>query len=80
MKFEEVLKLYIEDLLETNNKGYCKKLIQEADRMFPSRFFYSEGEHPFDLNYNERIAYYRALEHAYKDILYKINSYISNEK
>ena len=39
MKFEEVLKLYIEDLLETNNKGYCKKLIQEADRMFPSRFF-----------------------------------------
>lgn len=80
MKFEEVLKLYIEDLLETNNKGYCKKLIQEADRIFPSRFSYSEGEHPFDLNYNERNAYYRALKHAYKDILYKINSYISNEK
>ena len=47
MKFEEVLKLYIEDLLETNNKGYCKKLIQEAERIFPSRFSYSEGEHPY---------------------------------
>ena len=74
MKFKEVLKLYIEDLLETNNKGYCKKLIQEADRMFPSRFFYSEGEHPFDLNYKERTAYYHGLIHAYKDILEKLKS------
>ena len=72
MKFEEVLKLYIEDLLETNNKGYCKKLIQEADRMFPSRFFYSEREHPFDLNYKERIAYYRALEKFYGEKVKRI--------
>lgn len=80
MKFEEALKLYIEDLLETNKKGYCKKLIETADRIYPARFSYVEGEHPFDLNYNERIAYYRALEHAYKDILNKINSSINDEE
>jgi len=80
MQPAQVIKIYIEDLLETNAKGYCKKLISEAQRMFPERFSYAEGEHPFDLNYKERQAYYRALEHAYKDILDKINNIYLHEK
>lgn len=70
----QVLKLYIEDLLEPNKVGISRKLMEEAERMFPQRFSYAEGEHPFDLNYNERNAYYRGLCHSYKEILYKINN------
>lgn len=80
MKDIEILKFYIEDLLEKNNNGYCKKLLYTADRIYPQHFSYVEGEHPFDTNYNERIAYYRASEFAYKDILEKINNILNNEK
>ena len=80
MKDIEILKFYIEDLLERNKTGYAKKLFIDANRIFPARFSYTIGEQPFDLNYNERVAYYRALEHAYKDVLGKINNILSNEK
>lgn len=79
MKFEEVLKLYIEDILEHNKAGISIKLEDRASRIFPQRFSYVKDEHPYDLNYNERKAYYHGLEYAYKDILEKIKSMIEQQ-
>ena len=77
MKKQEVID-YIKFILEPNKKGVCSKIMEEAERMYPHRFSYVEGEHPFDINYNNREAYYTGLKHAYKDILEKLTP--KNEK
>ncbi len=69
MQTEELLKTYIESLLEDNKVGISIKLEHQANRIFPESFSYVKGEHPFDVNYNQRKAYYMGLQFAYKDIL-----------
>ena len=74
MKPEEILKIYIEDLLEKNRVGVSIKLMMEAERIHPKMFSYCEDEPPFDINYDARQAYYHGLMHAYKDILEKLKN------
>ena len=76
----EDIKLYLENILEHNKAGIAHNLMREAQRMYPPVYSHVKGEHPFDINYKERDAYYRALEHAYKDALEKITDIIDNEK
>ena len=65
---------YLNSMLETNKVGVCTKLMERARARYPEHYVYDEDNiHPFDTNYDERRAYYDALEIAYKDVLEKLN-------
>lgn len=74
----EDLIAYLEDLLATNKAGVSQKLKERSDIIYPQKFSYVELEHPFDINWNEREAYYSGMKYICEDILAKLKN--KNEK
>ena len=64
---------YIKNVLETNKNGESMEIMRQSLSRYPRHFVLDDGnDHPFDTNYNERIAYYDGMEVAYQDILEKL--------